>query len=239
MIANPSPVQISSRILLLHVTNRVMNVIAAADAGHRSKPMKIFAIESETNNIMVHRTIKEAKAVADADIFRDEAGLVRLAADWPVARLVDIWNSLPGAAQVRKFKDRGTAVARIWKAIQNLGDAAGARSKEEFEPAGRLPVIAPQTPDVAAEAEPTQVNASHSKKRLKNAQTVRDGSKTSTMLDLLMQKNGATLAVLMEATGWQAHSVRGFLSGTIRKKMAINVQSAKGQDGQRRYYVMA
>ena len=200
--------------------------------------MKIFTIEPDTHNITVHMTMKEAKTVADAQVFRDEAGLAKLAADSPVARLVDIWNSLPGATQVRKFKDRGTAVARIWKAIQNLGDAAGLRSEEEFETAGRLTVVAPQTPDVAPEAGPTQVKATRSKKRLKNAQTVRDGSKTSTILDLLMQKNGATLAELMDATGWQAHSVRGFLSGTIRKKMAINLQSAKREDGQRRYSVI-
>jgi hypothetical protein len=59
--------------------------------------------------------------VANAQRFRNEAGLAKLAADWPAARLVDIWNSLPGATPVKKFKDRATALSRIWKAIQSLG----------------------------------------------------------------------------------------------------------------------
>lgn len=40
-----------------------------------------------------------------------------------------------------------------------------------------------------------------------------------------------------KATGWQPHSVRGFLSGVIRKKMGLTVTSRKGDDGERRYSV--
>jgi len=82
--------------------------------------MKIYTIENETNNITVHGTPKEAEAIANAERFRNQAGLAKLAADWPMARLVEIWNSLPGADRVKKFKDRNTAVERIWKAIQSL-----------------------------------------------------------------------------------------------------------------------
>jgi hypothetical protein len=39
----------------------------------------------------------------------------------------------------------------------------------------------------------------------------------------------------MKATGWQTHSVRGFISGTLGKKMGLTVYSAKGEDGERRY----
>jgi len=41
----------------------------------------------------------------------------------------------------------------------------------------------------------------------------------------------------MKATAWQAHSVRGFLSGTVRKKMGRTVTSTKGEHGERSYYV--
>ena len=41
----------------------------------------------------------------------------------------------------------------------------------------------------------------------------------------------------MKATGWQAHSVRGFLSGTVSKKMGLAVTSLKGEDGDRTYSV--
>src|ERR1700688_4834504 len=100
-----------------------MNVLIAADAAKRRFKMKSFTIENETNNITIHATVQDAEAVANAERFRNEAGLQKLAADWPAARLVDIWNSLPGVTEVKKFKDRQTAVARIWKAIQTLGEA--------------------------------------------------------------------------------------------------------------------
>jgi len=64
-----------------------------------------------------------------------------------------------------------------------------------------------------------------------------DGSKKAAVLALLERKDGATLAELMKATGWQAHSVRGFLSGSLGKKMGLKIDSAKHQDGERTYRV--
>ena len=55
--------------------------------------------------------------------------------------------------------------------------------------------------------------------------TARGGSKTAKMVDLLKRPHGATLKELQKATGWQPHSVRGFLSGTLGKKMSIQVES--------------
>src|SRR5260370_29270235 len=70
-------------------------------------------------------------------------------------------------------------------------------------------------------------------KAKKSAMAARDGSKTSKVLNLLKRSDGVTLKELMKATGWQAHSVRGFLSGTVRKKMVLAVPSPKGEDGER------
>ena len=83
------------------------------------------------------------------------------------------------------------------------------------------------------------------KKRLRKAKPVRPtagsrkGSKTSKVLELLKRSQGATLPELMKATGWQPHSVRGFLSGTVGKKMGLSVASVKDEGGQRRYSVKA
>jgi Protein of unknown function (DUF3489) len=65
----------------------------------------------------------------------------------------------------------------------------------------------------------------------------REGSKTGTILDLLKRPDGATAKELLKATGWQPHSLRGFLSGTVGKKMGLTVTSAKGEDGERSYSI--
>jgi hypothetical protein len=65
----------------------------------------------------------------------------------------------------------------------------------------------------------------------------REGSKTEKVLDLLKRPGGATSKELIKATGWQLHSVRGFLSGTVGKKMGLPVTSTKGEDGERSYSV--
>ena len=46
-----------------------------------------------------------------------------------------------------------------------------------------------------------------------------------------------TAKELMAATGWQPHSVRGFISGTLGKKMGLTVVSAKGENGERTYSI--
>jgi hypothetical protein len=65
----------------------------------------------------------------------------------------------------------------------------------------------------------------------------RTASKTDRILKLLRQKNGATIGALSEATGWQAHSVRGFLSGTVKNKLGLPLASEISKDGKRRYRI--
>ena len=82
-------------------------------------------------------------------------------------------------------------------------------------------------------------SAKKASKGAKKAKSAREGSKTNQVLELLRQPGGVTAKDLMKATGWQAHSVRGFLSGTVGKKMGLTVTSTKSEDGERSYFVKA
>lgn len=62
-------------------------------------------------------------------------------------------------------------------------------------------------------------------------------TKSDAVLKLLRSTKGATVDVMMKATGWQAHSVRGFLSAVVKKKLMLNLNSEVGKDGQRRYRI--
>lgn len=63
-------------------------------------------------------------------------------------------------------------------------------------------------------------------------------SKHDRILALLSQDGGATLTDLMDATGWQQHSLRGFLSGTVKKKLGLELTSTKDGAEDRRYHVL-
>ena len=64
-------------------------------------------------------------------------------------------------------------------------------------------------------------------------------SKQDQVLALLRRQNGASIEEIVAATDWQPHSVRGFLSGAVKKRLGIDVVSEKGEDGVRRYHVAA
>jgi hypothetical protein len=59
----------------------------------------------------------------------------------------------------------------------------------------------------------------------------RVGTKHSQVVAMLRDRAGTTIAAIMSATGWQQHSVRGFLAGVVRKKLGLNLVSEPGESG--------
>ena len=66
---------------------------------------------------------------------------------------------------------------------------------------------------------------------------IRKQTKQQTCLDLLSRREGATIEELQAATGWQQHSVRGFLAGAVKKKLGLTLVSEKPDAGPRRYRI--
>ncbi|MEP9390546.1 DUF3489 domain-containing protein [Mesorhizobium sp. KR9-304] len=91
-----------------------------------------------------------------------------------------------------------------------------ARRSKAKAPGNPVPVQEPTAPRAAAVGHAT-------------------ASKSDIVVNKLRAAKGATIETLMTATGWQAHSVRGFLSGTVRKKLGLPLENEIGKDGQRRY----
>ena len=71
-------------------------------------------------------------------------------------------------------------------------------------------------------------------KKLSSNKPSRANSKQAQVLAMLRRKQGATIAAVMQATGWQPHSVRGFLAGVVRKKLGLTLVSEK--TGEERVY---
>ena len=180
--------------------------------------MTTFAITTD-NNITAFTAAEQVPEGQQR--FATEKELARVSAEWPIGRFVEVWNGFAGVVPfdsvkpVKKFTDRKTAISRIWKAIQALRPAPA-------------PEASPAMPKKKATKTPSTKDG---------ATGARDGSKKAIVLDMLKRPDGVTLADIMSATDWQAHSVRGFISGSLGKKMGLTVESFKRPDGVRAYRI--
>ena len=99
--------------------------------------------------------------------------------------------------------------------------------------ARHVPPSKSKTPKTATRGKKANKSA-RSAKPAKKATNARRGSKADKVIQLLKRPGGATGADLMKATGWQAHSVRGFISGVLGRRMGLKIRS-EVNEGQRRY----
>src|SRR5229473_923415 len=96
--------------------------------------MATFNIDAE-NSITA---LDSQQADFEGEIFANQKELADLAAKWPANRLIEVWNGIPGLTPVKKFTDRKSAVARIWKAIQSLdGGGSTEAATAASEPANK------------------------------------------------------------------------------------------------------
>src|SRR5258708_37630753 len=167
-------------------------------AARRNSKMATFTIDTD-NNIAAHAAVPAN--LDNQQAFATEKELAKLSAEWPGSRLVDIWNSFAGVAPftelkpVKKFTNRKAAVARIWAAIQRLS------------PDGAQPAADVALAKGKAKKSPAQTQR---RARARKGATERSNKKAE-VIAMMKRAKGATLAEIMETTGWQAHTVRGFV----------------------------
>ena len=135
------------------------------------------------------------------------------------------------------------AIAEETATSQEAATSEAPKAPKKATGAKRAAHVAPAKPKSGKKATPAKKapKSASAKKASKAAKEkgARAGSKTGTILEMLKRPEGATAKELLKATGWQAHSLRGFISGTLGKKLGLVVTSAKGEDGERSYSVKA
>ena len=123
---------------------------------------------------------------------------------------------------------------------RNTKSAAPKKGSAQSKMASRRKVTSP-----AANAKKPTRSAELKTERVAAAKTLRKAdepkvervTKQERVLALLSQPDGASIEEMMQATDWQQHSVRGFLAGTVKKKLGFSLTSLKLDDGVRRYRI--
>jgi hypothetical protein len=185
--------------------------------------MSTFTIDAE-NNITCHAELPTG--TDESQSFSNSKELARLTADWPVSRLVETWNSFAGVSPfddlkpTKKFTSRKVAVARIWDAVQRL-------SGEVTEPA---------TSVAARRTKPKKSSAKAPRRTSAKGATEARLNKKAAVIAMMKRAKGATLAEITEATGWQKHTIRGFVS-VLGSKGGQKIESAKSAAGERSYRI--
>ena len=198
------------------------------DSRAKEKHMATFTINDD-NNITVFASAEEAAQAGGATAipFDSQAAFARVSADWPLSRFVEIWNSISGHKQVSKFADRKKAVARIWAAIQPIAARAERSKPEEPKPAKPAKGAKPAKKAKAAKKAAGKKTGDKGERRNKKAEVIA----------MMKRAKGATLAQIVETTGWQKHTIRGFVS-LLASKGGEKIESSRNTAGDRTYRII-
>jgi len=154
-----------------------------------------------------------------------QSKLLHAAAHHPEHLLIDFPANLKGGARLK-----------VLTALQNSGcihlqdktDDGAIRFAITAVGYGALGLQMPQavlTPAAAPAAQPA------------SPPVTREGTKQATLIGLLRRPEGATLGQMVDATGWQSHTVRGTLAGALKKKLGLTIVSAKTTGAERTYRI--
>jgi hypothetical protein len=179
-----------------------------------------------------------------------------------------VWrNEADGRAVLLKITPEGLAAIGVEPAaapaalaepeVQPDGGAVDYHFSDGTNSAGEPAGPAAATPDApkkrgrqpkkAAQPKPAATSAKRGRPKKSAAETAppaaprttRDDTKQAQLIAMLRRKEGATIAQIVAATGWQPHTVRGAFAGALKRKLGLTVTSAKVEGGERTYRIEA
>ena len=192
---------------MIKLTNTQLVVLTAA-AGRDGGAVLPLPRSLKANKVTVTRTIKSLV----------NRGLVD---EQPATKVDEVW---------RQTKDGSWLNLVITAAgLAAMGADADDRPETQPEPATAQPRNRRSQSRRSAPDGLTKLEASPT--------AIRQGTKQALLIDLLKRKNGATIAEIVEAIGWQPHSVRGAISGTLKKKLRLTIANEVVDDRGRVYRI--
>ena len=124
----------------------------------------------------------------------------------------------------------------MWRLLEPLEPTMTAIESRHTTPAQRTkPATTAKKPKAAGKT--ASAHAAPSRKAPSDDVHATRVTKHDRILTLLTRRDGATIVEMMEASGWQQHSVRGFLAGTVKKKLGFPLTSSKAEGELRRYRI--
>ena len=193
---------------------------------------------SDTQLIILSKAAEHPERIALPLPARLKGGAVKIVVGSLIKRglLEEVDAKVRGGETVWRETGDGHGVTL---AITDAGLAAidvepesGKKPKNAAKAASKTPAKAPQAATGAKKAKAATTAAPPPKAAPKAPagpmeRTPREGTKQATMIAMLQRKDGATIAEIVEATGWQQHTVRGAFAGALKKKLRLTIVSEK------------
>lgn len=200
-----------------------------------------------TGNCPMSKLSDTQLVILSAACQRPDLAIYPLATKLPGAAATKVLTSLLGKSLIEEIEANRDDT--VWREDEQRGRLTLRASDTAFAALGIEPETTPASgdtgatgrdePDSAAipatdnDAAPTAPPAPDSPRPRKT----REGTKQAQLIDMLRRPEGATIAEIVAATGWLAHTVRGAMAGALKKKLGLTVTSEKLEDRGRVYKI--
>jgi hypothetical protein len=177
-----------------------------------------------------------SEMIMNAKLTATQTAILKAAAARPDGNIEPLPTNLRGGAKTAVI-DGLLSRALITK-FQHPDHAEYYLTDAAYAAVGRkrkMPV--PVTPDPEVEAAVSAAEAMWAQDRIDTKPRIRENSKQATVIQMLQRRDGVSIRQIMETTGWQAHTVRGTFAGALKKKLGLNIVSAKDATGERVYRI--